>query len=64
MAELGEVVTVRIHVDATAAKAIAERNGLDKLRHIDVNVLWIQDQEARDKLPLFKVCGKSTPRTG
>ena len=32
MAELGEVVTVRIHVDATAAKAIAERNGLEKLR--------------------------------
>ena len=61
MAELGEVVTVRIHVDATAAEAIAERNGLDKLRHIDVNVLWIQDQEARDKLPLFKVCGKLNP---
>ena len=50
-----------MHVDATAAKAIAERSGLDKLRHIDVNILWIQEQEARDRLPLVKVCGKINP---
>ena len=51
-AELGEDVKVRVHVDATAAKAIAERSGLDKLRHTDVNILWIQEQEARDRIPL------------
>ena len=61
MAELGEEVKVRVHVDATAAKAIAERSGLDKLRHIDVNILWIQEQEARDRLPLVKVSGKINP---
>ena len=61
MAELGEKVKVRVHVDATAAKAIAERSGLDKLRHVDVNILWIQEQEARDRLPLVKVCGKINP---
>ena len=61
MSELGEEVKVRVHVDATAAKAIAERSGLDKLRHIDVNILWIQEQEARDRIPLVKVCGKTNP---
>ena len=61
MDELGEEVKVRVHVDATAAKAIAERSGLDKLRHIDVNILWIQEQEARDRLPLVKVSGKINP---
>ena len=37
------------------------RSGLDKLRHINVDVLWIQEQEARERLPLVKVGGKSNP---
>ena len=44
MGELGQEMCSRVHVDATAAKGIAERTGLDKVRHIDVNVLWIQEQ--------------------
>ena len=50
-----------VHIDSTAAKSIAERRGLDKVRHIDVNLLWIQDVVARERLPLYKVLGTSTP---
>ena len=42
--ELGEELKARVHVDANAAKGIVERAGLDRVRHIDVNVLWIQEQ--------------------
>ena len=38
--------SIRMHVDATAAKGIIERKGLNKLRHIDLDVLWLQEQEA------------------
>ena len=49
--ELGEELRARVHVDANAAKGIVERAGLDRVRHIDVNVLWIQEQAIRGKGP-------------
>ena len=39
--ELGQEMKARVHVDAAAAKGIVERAGLDKVRHIDVDVLWV-----------------------
>jgi hypothetical protein len=48
-------------VDASAAKRIVERRGLDKVRHIDVNVLWLQKQEIRGKVPLKKIDGTRNP---
>ena len=48
---------VRMHIDASAAKGIIERKGLNKLRHIDLDVLWLQEQQARRLLPLDKVLG-------
>ena len=44
----------RIHIDAFAAKGIVERRGLGKLRHIEVDVLWLQEQYARRLVPLHK----------
>ena len=35
------------HLDATAAKGIIERRGLNKRRHIETGVLWLQEQEAQ-----------------
>ena len=58
MSDLGRIYTTKIHVDACAAKSICERVGLDHIRHIDVNVLWVQEQQARNKAPLVKVDGK------
>ena len=59
--ELGAEATARVHVDASAAKGIIERTGLDKIRHIDVNVLWIQEQEVRGRVPLRKIDGTKNP---
>ena len=49
--------TVRMHLDATAARGIIEQKGLSKVRHIDTDVLWLQEQAARRQLPLYKVLG-------
>ena len=48
---------VRMHIDATAAKGIIERKGLNKLRHVETDILWLQEQSARRVLPLNKVLG-------
>ena len=61
LGELGQNVQMRVHIDSTAAKSICEREGLDKVRHVEVAVLWIQEQEARRQLPLYKVLGTENP---
>jgi hypothetical protein len=55
--DLGGTASARLHMDATAARGIVDREGVSKVRHLDVNILWLQEQLARDKVPLLKVLG-------
>ena len=56
--DFGEVNPhVRMHLDAPFAKGIIERRGLNKLRHVELDIIWLQEQEARKLLPLDKVLG-------
>ena len=55
--DMGAETGIRLNLDATAAKGILERQGISKVRHIDVNVLWLQQQVARKLVPLIKVDG-------
>ena len=55
--DLGSNMEARLNLDATAAKGILERQGISKVRHIDVNVLWMQQQMAKKLIPLVKVDG-------
>ena len=48
-------------MDANAARGIVQRRGLSQLRHVELNVLWIQEQQARRLLPLRKVPGPRNP---
>ena len=48
---------VRMHLRAAAARGIIERKGLSKVRHIDTDVLRMQERAARRLLPLYKVLG-------
>jgi hypothetical protein len=50
-----------VGMDASAAIGIAQRQGIGKLRHIEVDVLWLQEQQARRLLPLRKVPGPHNP---
>ena len=56
--DLGGEMRMQVHLDAAAAKGIFERRGLSKIRHIDVNVLWLQQTCARKEIPLKKVAGE------
>ena len=54
-------IKVSVGMDATAAIGIVQRRGLNKLRHVEVDVLWIQEQQVRRLLPLRKVPGPRNP---
>ena len=53
--DLGMTIDTRVHVDASAAKSIVEREGLGNVRHVEVDLLWIQEQQMRHRLPLTKI---------
>ena len=53
--DMGGRADLRMHLDASAAIGIVERKGLCKRRHLDLNTLWLQEQEARRRLPTNKV---------
>ena len=44
--DFGETMGIRVYTDASAAKAIASRRGLGKLRHLAVHLLWLQEKTA------------------
>ena len=48
-------------MDASAAIGMAQRVGLNKVRHIEVDVLWLQEQMARRLLPIVKIPGPRNP---
>ena len=50
-----------IHTDASATIGIVHRQGLGKLRHLNVQYLWIQDKVKNKELKVTKVCGKENP---
>ncbi len=59
MGDLGVHSKVRVRTDASAAKGIATRKGLGKVRHIEVNQLWLQDRVAAGEVEILKVKGET-----
>ena len=56
-ADLNMIKSLRIHSDATAAIGIARRRGLGKLRHLDVEDLWVQEKVRDKAVEICKVLG-------
>jgi hypothetical protein len=55
--DFGISVQGRIHIDSSAAKGIASRTGLGKVRHISVHLLWVQERLRNKDFELFKCKG-------
>ena len=53
--DLGVKMKIQIKTDASAAKGIASRRGVGKIRHIEVSQLWIQEKVADSTIELIKV---------
>ena len=59
--DLGLNMGAMVHSDASAALAIAQRQGLGKLRHLKVQFLWIQERVRGGDFKVQKVNGKQNP---
>ena len=53
--DLGVMFGLVIHTAASAARGIALRKGLGKVRHIEVSQLWIQNRVSRGDIRIEKV---------
>ena len=58
---LGIHFELHLWSDAAAAIGIARRNGLGRVRHLDVADLWIQDKIRAKELVVSKVLGSLNP---
>ena len=59
--EFGRTVKLVMHVDASAALGIAQREGLGKLKHVQTHDLWLQSQAVKRALRMSKVDGTKSP---
>ena len=48
-----------LSTDSSAAKGICNRRGLGKVRHIDINTLWLQDRVNKGDTIIKKVPGET-----
>ena len=61
MKDLGVQSELDVHTDSTAARGIAMRKGVGKVRHLEVSYLWIQYKIAAKAMRLHKVLGTQNP---
>ena len=59
LADLGnsDNYAVEIELDSSAAKAMAQRRGLGKTRHVATRYLWLQQKQAQNEVKLTKIRG-------
>ena len=58
LCDVGVNISATIFTDSSAAKGIANRRGLGKVRHIELSELWLQDQVARGRITIRKIRGE------
>ena len=59
--DFGLPTEATIMADASAALGIISRKGLGKVRHLDINHLWIQQAAAQRRIKYENVAGTSNP---
>ena len=59
--DLGAYLHAVVHTDASATLGIVNRQGLGKLRHVNVQYLWLQEKVRDKTLSVIKVPGPENP---
>ena len=54
-ADVKVVKEVEIYTDSVSAKAVANRRGLGRNRHLDTRVLWVQQRIRNKEIQVFKM---------
>ena len=57
----GRRSNVRVNTDSSAARGIAMRRGVGKVRHLEVRTLWLQAQVDRRLVQMAKIAGEPNP---
>ena len=52
---MGVDVDIELNTDASAAKGIASRKGVGRVRHVEVHQLWVQEKVSRGEIVINKV---------
>ena len=55
--DLGVQLKIRLHTDTSAAKGIAMRKGLGKVKHLETRTLWVQDKVEDGTIVMRKIPG-------
>ena len=61
LADLGVKLRLRLWTDSTASQGICGRQGLGKVRHLDVQDLWVQQRIRNGDFSLHKIEGEKNP---
>ena len=61
LTDLGLSLSGRVWTDSSAAIGICKRQGLGKLRHLDTQMLWVQQRVRNNDLDLYYVPGEKNP---
>ena len=56
--DMGKTATITLWIDSSAAKGIASRTGLGKMRHLEVKFLWVQESLKKKRFVIRKIGGK------
>ena len=55
--DLGWSFRVIVHTDSSTAKSVAGRRGLGKMRHVELNYLWVQEAVSKGRIRIEKIPG-------
>ena len=55
MQELGVTVHVEVATDSAAAKGAVMRTGVGKMKHIDLNQMWVQERASKGTIGYRKI---------
>ena len=61
MRDMGWEIAIRLWVDSSAAKSMASRIGLGRVRHMEVKFLWLQEAVKERRVEVKKVPGTENP---
>ena len=59
--DLGLDPALRVGLDSSAARSIASRSGVGRVRHLETRRLWVQEAVKAGRLVLDKVGGDQNP---
>lgn len=59
--DVGQELQACVHIEVAATHLMIEREGLARVRHIHVHILWFQGHILRRRLPLQTMLGTTHP---